>query len=600
MKNIPIVNAQRLFLLVLGIKLFSSFLGWKFQSPWILGFSIPLALMAGYIILGSHRSSHDLTDEKFADTCYYLGFIFTITSIIFCLFDLPNIGTKIQEIAVRFGAAMVSTVLGLAVRVYLVSFRRDAADAVQDAEDAVLDATQKFTEQLNLARERLQEFESQVDEAARSSVERVNIQVENLTKNHSSRLAEFFNDLTARNQEAFTNALTEVRSASYRLSDSVDSYSESIRGNLSSIESKVDAFTDAITNRLKTTAFPDDYFAKHLEAPLSQLKESATVLADSVLLVNDQVTESSTILSKALTKLRQKASAAEDSMDLVARLAAQQQGVLDSASSQVSTLAQLTTTLSQLDEAIGCTLAGLNAQTAANVELRTSVEGVVNEGTKARRSLEVSLATVAQKLDMNASATSDVVSRLDANANLSREVSSVLAGELNATSTAAKDSAAMIAAKLDENIRSTVSLMDGLSSATAIADSVMSKLHLLANTEEKVLETQSHLGEQALLATGRVGQVIQELQEVIRKFSAIDGSLTAQSADLKLVSEQMKNLPLASMFPKMPLEVSVPSKSGQEQGTAPSASGAVILEQQQNHTSGTLPVLAHADSVISS
>lgn len=63
-----------------------------------------------YVLLGLKRRDHDVTDEKFADTCYYLGFIFTITSIIFSLFDLPSIGTKLQEIAVRFGAAMVSDV----------------------------------------------------------------------------------------------------------------------------------------------------------------------------------------------------------------------------------------------------------------------------------------------------------------------------------------------------------------------------------------------------------------------------------------------------------------------------------------------------------
>lgn len=590
MMNVPTFNTQRLFLVVLGLKLVSSFLGWKFQSPWFLGFSIPLALMAVYILLGSRRSRSDLSDDKFADTCYYLGFIFTITSIIFCLFDLPNIGTKIQEIAVRFGAAMVSTVFGLGVRVYLVSFKQDAADAVQEAEDAVIDATRKFTEQLTLARERLQEFESQVDAAAKSSVERVNLQVENLSKNHSDRLTEFFARLTAGNQEAFTSALTEVRAASFRLSESVDSYSESMRGNLSSIESKVEAFANAITNRLKTTSFPDDYFAKHLESPLKQLKDSAAVLSNGVVSVNQQVTESSEVLSSALTKLREKAGAAEDSMDAVVRLAAQQQGVLDTANSQVSTLGQLTATLSQLDDSLNGTLAGLEAHTAANAQLRVSVEGVVNESAEARRSIEVSLATVAHKLDLNASATSDVATKLDANATLSKEVSSAVTAELKATSTVTKDSAAILVDKLDASARSTLSVMTELNAATAVTNSIVSKLDSLVDTEAKVLEAKSLLGEQAILATGQVSQVIEELQEVIRKFSVIDRSIGAQSADLKVVSQQIKGLPLVAIISNSSAGDSLVTQPSFETTSAMLGDEFVVSEQNESLSSDALPL----------
>ncbi|RWA53778.1 hypothetical protein AU476_12755 [Cupriavidus sp. UYMSc13B] len=222
MRSIFDIRVKKLFVIALVLKVGSSYLGYELQDPWILGLAVPLLVMGAYIFLGCFRRDNDVTDDKFADTCYYLGFIFTITSIIFCLFDLPNIGTRIQDIAVRFGTAMVSTVFGLGVRVYLVSFKKDVADAIADAEDAVLDASRKFAEQLTIALERLRDFESQVDTAAKTTVERVNMQVENLSKNHAEKLAEFFADLTTRNQEAFTQALGEVKTASQRLSNSVD------------------------------------------------------------------------------------------------------------------------------------------------------------------------------------------------------------------------------------------------------------------------------------------------------------------------------------------------------------------------------------------
>ena len=194
--NIRDIRVQKLFAIALVLKVLSSGLGWYLQSPWILGFGVPICIMVVYIWLGLFRRDSDVSDDKFADSAYYLGFIFTITSIIFSLFDLPNIGAKIQDIAVRFGAAMVSTVLGLGIRVYLVSFRVDVSDAIRDAEDTLLGATRAFTERLTMALERLQDFESRVDLATRSSIERVNLQVEALSKNHADKLTGFFSDLT--------------------------------------------------------------------------------------------------------------------------------------------------------------------------------------------------------------------------------------------------------------------------------------------------------------------------------------------------------------------------------------------------------------------
>lgn len=269
MKRLFEIRVQKLFLITLVLKVASSFLGWLLGDPWILGFTVPLLIMSAYIVLGIYRADRDVSDEKFADTCYYLGFIFTITSIIFGLFDLPFIGTRIQDIAVRFGAAMVSTVLGLGVRVYLVSFRMDTADAIQDVEDNVVDAARRFAEQLAMTVDRLRDFESQVDGAAKSTVERVGAQIEALSRNHADKLTGFFSVLTAQNREAFTKALADVNAASHRLSILVDGYSQGVRTNLTGIQGQVrgsSAAVDSISNTLQAQAKAIQAMADSLEA----------------------------------------------------------------------------------------------------------------------------------------------------------------------------------------------------------------------------------------------------------------------------------------------------------------------------------------------
>ncbi len=492
MKSILDIRVQKLFLITIILKVGSSFLGWYFQYQWSLGFVVPLSIMIIYIIIGFHRHDKEVTDEKFADSCYYLGFIFTITSIIFSLFDLPNIGTKIQDIAVRFGAAMVSTVIGLGVRVYLVNFKRDVADAIQDAENAVIDASQKFQEQLLIVFERLCDFEFKINNAAKATVDNVNTQVEILSKNHADKLSEFFIDLTDRNQDAFTNALEEVKTASLRLSDSVDGYSEGMRSNLKSVENKVTAFTEGITNRLKTTTFPDEYFAKHLEEPLAHLTDSAKVVSTNIKLVAFEVGESSAVLSGALKTLRAKAKSTGGSLDKVINLTGQQQAVLDTAHGQLTVLNLIANNLSKFDSAMSKTLEAVESSAAVTSNLATRVEAVVAESSQARQSLETSLTAIVSKLDAYASATDSVAKNIDTN-----------------------------------------------SSATQL---VAGKFDLLLQAEERVIVTLSNLGGNISKVIAKEDNTTQQLKMMEHNLVSLNSEIRGQNSEIQQIIENSKDV----------------------------------------------------------
>ncbi len=352
MNSLLEIRVQKLFVIVLALKIASSAAGWLLRMPWSFGFAIPLALMTIYIALGLRRRDDDVGDEKFADTCYYIGFIFTITSIVFALFDLPSIGTEIANIAVRFGAAMVSTVLGLGVRVYLVSFGRDTTDAIEEAEDAVLDASRRFREQLVIALERLRDFESDVDLAAKASVERVNLSVESLSRSHADKLDAWLAELTERNQQAFADALAQVGVSTARLADFVETYANQMRTHMAAMQQFTSATTDSVLERLRTAEFPEDYFARHLSVPMRQLKNASEEIADNVLAAAGAVSRSSLMLLTSMKKMRDRTATVETSLDAVDHLAGQQREVLVSAQDQLEVLRQLGRTLAALEAAL--------------------------------------------------------------------------------------------------------------------------------------------------------------------------------------------------------------------------------------------------------
>jgi hypothetical protein len=530
MASILDIRVQRLFIITIILKVGVSILGWIFQHQWSLGFGAPLAIMVIYIFLGLKRQDREVTDEKFADSCYYLGFIFTITSIILSLFDIPNIGIKIQDIAVRFGAAMVSTVMGLTVRVYLVNFKQDMADAIKNTENAVIEASLKFREQLAISYEKLRDFQSEVDTASKATVERVNMQIEALSKNYAEKLSEFFIDLNKGNQEAFTKVLSEIRTASLQLSELVNGYSQGVRENLGSIEARVIAFAEAITERLKTTTFPDDYFAKHLEAPLDKLKDATYDVSGQVQKVSTEVGESTVVLSSTLKKLRNKAVSTERSLDKILNLTTQQQAVLNAAHGQLNILEKLGATLSGFDAILTTTVTALNATNNNTSELTGRVQAVVTEGAKARNSLNVSLSEGLEKLSANAGATEALVKKIDATAIASDSVATKLSESANASK--------LMATKLTVN--------------AAATEMVAGKLEGIATVAIEDIKTRSALSQGAANAIEKLNIAVGQLQGMILQMELLDATLRAHGSELKHVAECVRDVRVVVETPTAP------------------------------------------------
>ncbi|MFM0628395.1 hypothetical protein [Paraburkholderia xenovorans] len=346
MDRLLTVRIKNLFIVTLFLKILSSGAGWYLQSPWILGLVVPLCVMLAYIAIGVKRTDKSLSDEKFADSCYYLGFLFTITSIVFSLFDLSNTGMQMSVIAVRFGAAMISTLLGLSVRVFMVSFREDLDDAMKSAEDKVIESTHRLGDQLTIALDRFRIFQSQVDEATTHSISKVAVGMEELTKSYGEQLTQFFAQLAAENTKAFKASQVDVHAASERLSSSVDGYAAGLKQSIESIENRVIEFSDIVTRRLENMTFPDDYFTTRLAASLDKLADSTTGIAAQVATAARNVSESLETVQGALSTIRSHAGEVNSAFESLSRLTRVQETLLAGSRAQVDTLETLNTTLS--------------------------------------------------------------------------------------------------------------------------------------------------------------------------------------------------------------------------------------------------------------
>ncbi len=297
------LSSKRLFATAFGLKFLSALLAWQLHSPWTLGLAVPLSVMLAYIGVGLARTHQDVSEEKFADSCYYLGFLFTITSIVFALMDLPDIGTRLPDIAVRFGAALLSTLLGLAVRVYLVSFRPEAADAAANAETAVLHAAERLKEQLALSADRLASFSAGVDVAARGTLERVNLQLEKLMDDQATRLSAYCATLIQRDTERSDAQLGMLKDTSAAFVASMAQATASLDASVAAMHSRLSLFALATSDYMDTARLPDTLFRDQLKAPLANLELATQQVVHRTAFVAGQMGRAGDAMASAVERV---------------------------------------------------------------------------------------------------------------------------------------------------------------------------------------------------------------------------------------------------------------------------------------------------------
>lgn len=120
-----------------------NFLG-EFTSAFLL-----TILMVAYLIsilVVKKKTNTFIRDEQMGDSFYYLGFLFTLTALVFSLFSLGTDG--IDDLLKKFGVAITTTLIGLIGRIIMSQFRESLDEIKEKAESQISAAARKLNVQL--------------------------------------------------------------------------------------------------------------------------------------------------------------------------------------------------------------------------------------------------------------------------------------------------------------------------------------------------------------------------------------------------------------------------------------------------------------------
>jgi hypothetical protein len=108
--------------------------------------SVPVLIMIGYALLLGTRQFR-LRDDQSGDNLYYMGFLFTLTSLAVSLYQFSAAGSA-EQIVQNFGIAIASTIAGIALRIFFNQMRRDPVEVEATARLELAEASRRVKREL--------------------------------------------------------------------------------------------------------------------------------------------------------------------------------------------------------------------------------------------------------------------------------------------------------------------------------------------------------------------------------------------------------------------------------------------------------------------
>jgi methyl-accepting chemotaxis protein len=223
---------------------------------------IAIASLAIYFLIGLTLTKSQKNSEKFADSLYYMGFIFTIWALVISLGPWATSAGDLQssQILPLFGVALVTTAVGMTLRVVLLQGRHTVFDQEEEAKAAIDQSISNLTREL---------------EKSSKVMKEANVRLADETSSLGRTLTEQL--LTAGNttQQELSKIILELQD---KLSAHIDELNPSITAiskKLEAIDLPVDVIKDGISKAIGE-------ITRELARTDEEIKKAATGFSQSI------------------------------------------------------------------------------------------------------------------------------------------------------------------------------------------------------------------------------------------------------------------------------------------------------------------------------
>lgn len=211
----------------------------------------PLLLMAAYASL-VFIPPFRLRPDQTGDNLYYLGFLFTLVSLGYSLFQF-SVSAGVDEIVQNFGIAIASTIAGVFGRVLLNQMRTDPWEMERSARLALVESARNLRNELDNSVIEFNAYRRQVQQAAADGIRELQgIATEQLS-GATDRLEKMVQETTGRVEAVVAQWSDTASGFSARSAEMADAMStlgrrlEAVRAPAEIIEEKIAPAGEAVT-----------------------------------------------------------------------------------------------------------------------------------------------------------------------------------------------------------------------------------------------------------------------------------------------------------------------------------------------------------------
>lgn len=177
-----------------------------YSGLYLITVSLSVLIMVVYFFTTLYLNTikKQISVEQLANSNYYLGFMFTLVSILVSLTSVISNSYNIDNIVSNFGVSLVTTIIGLLARIYLANFmpneevnneilNESVAHKIRIMNDLLLDNMQKNKAFSQMIDERMEvlvvsterslgKFTKLLDKDFKASIDTFNASIKSITK----------------------------------------------------------------------------------------------------------------------------------------------------------------------------------------------------------------------------------------------------------------------------------------------------------------------------------------------------------------------------------------------------------------------------------
>lgn len=248
-------------------------------------------LMALYWLAGAKYLHSANTRAVFADSLYYLGFLFTFVALVGAMIQLNEL--DIQSIIGQMGPALVTTVIGMAARIYLTQFEAITSEPETEAINTISNLSAEIIRSLKSLESVLRTCENQIGSFS-NKLRDVNF---SSLQREFNNLAVSVKDLESSSKElkSSTEQTKFIVDGTHRTFDGLDASVSTTKENLNNLDASVSNARKNLDNinistgdiaklndNIERTAETVEGIGKKLEARITlSTTEAVTSIADA-------------------------------------------------------------------------------------------------------------------------------------------------------------------------------------------------------------------------------------------------------------------------------------------------------------------------------